>query len=187
MPVVSNAISAGENHIFSLSYQGPDHAMIDWFNPFSVKACLYVMDNKLNVISESNLDDQVCYIACDVEATSDGGCIFIASRYDYQAGIQERDLVVVKTDSNGIFTWTTEIHLPDLPNGIYPNPAKEYIHIKDQFIPGTLQVFDINGKQVLETVAKSTVDIGNLTTGSYMYRIVNAKGTGISAGKMIVE
>jgi len=181
------SIAATDDHIFILFSRNIDMGIIDWFVPHEVKACLYTLDYNFNIINETYLDDEACYNTCSLKTTSDGGCIFLSSRYDYQAGIQERDLVVVKTDSNGIFTWTTEIPLPDLPNGIYPNPAKENIHIKDQFIPGTLQVFDINGKQVLETETKNTVDIGNLTSGNYVYRIINEKGIVTSAGKMIVE
>ena len=181
------SISASGDRIFCLSMQGVGNGTLHWFSSFPVNACLSVMDYDMNLISQTYLDDEVCYTGCKVVATSDGGCIFIATRYDYLNGIEERDLVVVKTDPDGIFTWTTEIHLPDLPNGIYPNPAKEYIHIKDQFIPGTLHIFGINGKQVLESAAKNTVDIGNLTSGSYVYRIVNEKGIVTSAGKMIVE
>jgi len=74
-----------------------------------------------------------------------------------------------------------------LQNGIYPNPANEYIYIKDQFIPGTLHIFDVNGKHVLEAEAKSAIDISNLASGNYVYRIFDEKGMVSSVGKMIVE
>lgn len=181
------SISASEDRIFCLSMQGVGNGTLHWFSSFPVNACLSIMDYDMNLISQTYLDDEACYTGCEVKATSDGGCIFIATRYDYMAGNLERDLVVVKTDSNGIFTWTTEIPLPDLPNGIYPNPANEYIHIKDKFIPGTLQIFDMNGNQVLDAVAKSAVDISNLASGNYVYRIFDEKGMVSSVGKMVVE
>ena len=181
------SIAATDEHIFILFSRNIDMGIIDWFVPHEVKACLYTLDYDFNIINETYLDDEACYNTCNLKTTSDGGCIFLSSRYDYQAGIQEKDIVVVKTDSNGIFTWTTEIPLPDLPNGIYPNPANEYIHIKDQFIPGTLQIFDMNGKQVREAEAKSAVDISNLASGNYVYRIFDEKGMVSSVGKMVVE
>lgn len=181
------SISASEDQIFCLSMQGVGNGILHWFSSFPVNACLSIMDYDMNIISQTYLDDEACYTGCKVKATSDGGCIFVATRYEYLNGIEERDLVIVKTDPDGIFTWTAEIPLPELPRGIYPNPAKEYIHIKDKFIPGTMQIFDMNGKQVLETVAKNTADISSLVSGNYVYRIVNENGVVSTAGKLIVE
>ena len=61
---------------------------------------------------------------------------------------------------------------------VYPNPTKDILNISMPQINGnaTLKLFDIQGRQVLETTTNSkneVLHIGNLQGGIYMLTIEN--------------
>jgi bacillolysin len=70
---------------------------------------------------------------------------------------------------------------------IYPNPVKDKIYIKSiNYTNGILEIFDIQGKQVLEKqIDSDPVDISNLIKGFYIIKIV---GPGkVLSSKLIKE
>lgn len=77
--------------------------------------------------------------------------------------------------------------------GIYPNPVKkgEDIHfiIKDNAV-NEVMLYDISGKLVKqETIEKNNARIStqNLSSGTYIYKIVSTKDQTVSSGKIIVK
>jgi len=59
---------------------------------------------------------------------------------------------------------------------IYPNPANDKIYIESQLINHYVEMFDINGKLIMNKIIDSDVsaiDISNLTTGIYFIKIAN--------------
>ncbi len=65
---------------------------------------------------------------------------------------------------------------------IYPNPAEEYINLKNNPIPGSLQlkIFDITGKLIMETIYDATaaeirLNISKLKPGMYLLNVTSPK------------
>jgi hypothetical protein len=63
---------------------------------------------------------------------------------------------------------------------LYPNPAKDVIHIKGMIDEVTISIYDMNGR-ILKTVTHSNNDdvigISNLSTGTYIFKIQNTLNT----------
>jgi hypothetical protein len=71
---------------------------------------------------------------------------------------------------------------------IYPNPASEFINISIETMPHSrLTVYNLQGKQVLETALeqKSQIDISHLNSGVYLYRLFT--GEDIYSGQIIKQ
>src|SRR5690554_1065964 len=69
---------------------------------------------------------------------------------------------------------------------IYPNPAKDFIHIsniEDQKIQA-IHLFNMLGKEVLRTTSKK-IDISNYTSGIYLVKITTEKGS--ITKKIVIE
>ncbi len=56
-----------------------------------------------------------------------------------------------------------------------PNPVKDKLHLKtNEFNDSELiQILDMNGRKILETELKETIDVSNLTKGVYFLKIGN--------------
>jgi hypothetical protein len=105
----------------------------------------------------------------------------------------KKDLMIMKTDSNGLITGinneppaatTTEAIL-------FPNPAGDFVVVDFSLLykTATLQLTDLAGRAVLEralTANHQQVDITGVPAGAYVYRIFNNKGLEES-GKLVVE
>jgi hypothetical protein len=66
---------------------------------------------------------------------------------------------------------------------VYPNPASEILKLKIQsskFKGGVVEVFDLTGKQVVDSVFNAendTIDISQLPTGTYIVHLKDNAGT----------
>ena len=84
---------------------------------------------------------------------------------------------------------STDDHREELAVSIFPNPAQNSISIQTDDIVYSLvlQLYDINGRQVLQQVVSSgdDIDIATLTKGIYVYKLSN--GTESTTGKLVVE
>ncbi|MBI3260475.1 MAG: T9SS type A sorting domain-containing protein [Ignavibacteriae bacterium] len=59
---------------------------------------------------------------------------------------------------------------------IYPNPVKEYITIKEEkagVVRGVIEIVSLDGKKVLESEYKDTIDISMLQSGTYFLKTNN--------------
>ena len=67
---------------------------------------------------------------------------------------------------------------------IYPNPAKEYVNISSQTTGDkNVTIYNILGKQVIQTITTESVNISSLTSGIYIMKISQ---NGISSTKKLV-
>jgi hypothetical protein len=72
---------------------------------------------------------------------------------------------------------------------VYPNPAKDFISIEstDQDQISTVQVFDVLGKEVMNTrIQNNRLNVSNLSKGMYILKINSVNGNGITK-KVIIE
>jgi hypothetical protein len=148
------------------------------------------MDNNYNTVWTKDYGGDANYRMTGVIATSDGGCIIYAMRFNHNS-FQQIDVIVIKVDGNGLVTSTNSI--PNVESSIvaYPNPSNGQLHFKkeDPSVSRTfeLNIFDISGKLVFqkkETDLSETYDINHLATGDYMYQI-KQKEQIISIGKWV--
>uniref|UniRef100_UPI0024938880 T9SS type A sorting domain-containing protein n=1 Tax=Winogradskyella eximia TaxID=262006 RepID=UPI0024938880 len=56
----------------------------------------------------------------------------------------------------------------------YPNPAIESLHIKNQFEQINYEIFDINGRKILEGMTIDTIEINVLYSGMYFLKVENS-------------
>jgi len=148
-------------------------------------------DSLLNKKWEHFVGGDAYYLLLNVLACSDGGVLFSATRFDESINNQEFDACFIKLNADGCFT-NIENKPQNLHNAIlYPNPAKEMLNLRTavQYVPATLEVYNISGIKVLTeniTATEQTINIASLTTGNYIFRIIFQNET-IETGKFIVE
>lgn len=74
---------------------------------------------------------------------------------------------------------SNEIVTPSTQTLVFPNPAASYFRVKSDEIISSVQLYDILGKQVLESKVQSkdvTLNISHLNRGMYIVRIRGEKG-----------
>lgn len=79
-------------------------------------------------------------------------------------------------DYNGNFEYSPVRTLNQRPEtrnsvSVYPNPAKGKVQIASQGVVGEVQIFDVRGKQVLQSTQSRTLDISSLSRGIYTLKI----------------
>ncbi len=75
--------------------------------------------------------------------------------------------------------------IPTIELSIYPNPAQEFLHLKTETEVVSLNVFDAQGRKVLQSGSTQSVDISSLKSG--LYAVIVETPTGIRNLKFIKE
>ncbi len=68
---------------------------------------------------------------------------------------------------------TTIAENNDFEFSIFPNPAKNLINITTPFNNGLMQIMDLSGRLIFDGQLKTTFDVSNLETGSYLLIVIN--------------
>jgi len=124
----------------------------------------------------------VYYVLYYVLATNDGGCLMVGTRYDYLTQDVERDIYVVKVNSEGLITGLPENTQIEMHEAIvYPNPGNEEIKVRIavQHKESIFELFDMSGRLALkENFAgiEGTVNSTFLPSGTYIYKITGTNG-----------
>ncbi len=61
--------------------------------------------------------------------------------------------------------------ITDQQVSVYPNPTSEYINISSALELTKVEMFDLLGKRVLDTLETSQIEIGHLPTGVYLAKV----------------
>ena len=118
-------------------------------------------------------------------ATSDGGAIMIGTSYNqYSPDGQEKDIYIVKVDSNGNYMTTAINENNKIAKEnfiIYPNPIENQIHFRQINVLKnyTLEIFNIKGQKVISHyISKSDtyIDVSKLISGTYIYHLSDNEG-----------
>ena len=132
------------------------------------------MDNNLDTVWEWGYGGDAFYHTYNILATADMGCIIIGNVNDTINHNYNRDIFLIKLDSNGTVTWTQKISMPDVGIAVFPNPASTTISLKlnnvNQQIQ-SLRILDLQGKIVLQQMPyrnQLQVDISSLASGVYI-------------------
>lgn len=112
------------------------------------------------------------YITTSILATSDGGSIISATRYDYFTQWYERDIYFLKLDENGLIT-TNELFSSEQKKQllISPNPGKDVINIIEPW-DGTLKLLSLYGQIMLThstEIDGRCISVATLPKGCYYY------------------
>ena len=182
----NNIYFGGASNIFPthLPYQPEDSWLI-----------LVNLDSNMNKNWQRFYGGDAFYYLWGLKATSDGGCLMLATRYDDITQDNEFDIFIVKVDSNGLTT-----SVPDIPSmssaeiRFFPNPAGD--HVTAQF-PGVVhqkqkELFIYNNLGILvrqfnipENQDRMQIDVSFLPNGLY-HGIMTSQGRRVAAGKLII-
>jgi hypothetical protein len=153
------------------------------------------LDSNLNDNWQRFYGGDAFYNPFGVYATQDGGCIVFGSRYDENINFDEYDVYILKVDSNGLLTGTTD--LPTLSQDeilFAPNPASGPVTIK---FPGVshlpqkrLVIFNSIGAQVFETTLqqgsdRQQLDLSFLPSGIY-FATIHSISRRVASGKLLI-
>lgn len=149
-------------------------------------------DSELNLQWQKYIGGDMYYTLWSIRVTSDGGCLLIGCTYDYLTQDLERDILIIKVDSNGIVTTTdnnNKIRLHDVI--VYPNPGTDYFVVKSgpQVSGAGFIMWDVNGNIILKTnltEEKNKVDTHSWLPGGYFW-LVSDKNKIIESGKWIKQ
>jgi hypothetical protein len=145
-------------------------------------ACVYLLNDKMEIIGRHVDDDHNCYRSCLILPTSDGGCITINDSCNYSSISTITHPIINKlnrTDFETVTWSTSDIHPAPSSHNAYPNPCDGTLHIP---LPSSnsnnnrCQVFDNHGRIIIDCKIQSwgyilDLDVSRLKKGIYHYRI----------------
>ena len=194
------------------SPQGTSTAYIDDTTIFAFTSCsmtmysflnetqanVYLVDKHLNLLGRKTIrkDDEICSFGPPA-VFSDGGCAvpFYSQNGTYYPGepFYKAELMKFRREDIEI-TWDVVQEKETKHSPAYPNPASGVINIPtgEGLLEGArLQIFDVNGAKCFDRVIDRqgdliTLDVHNLKTGVYVYRIVS-NGRETITGNFIKE
>lgn len=157
------------------------------YNPyFSTQPSWFIIvqtDSALNVRWERFYGGDAYYVMTNVLAAKDGGCFVGGTRFDYlNTTEQQRDLVLLKINSEGLIVGSTETASPLLSEAIvFPNPGKDemQLRIAHQHPVSLVTLYDLGGKMVLQQQIngwEAAVNTTGLGAGTYIYVITAQTG-----------
>ncbi len=160
---------------------------LDIYNPyFSTQPSWFIIvqtDSALNVRWEKFYGGDAYYTMTNVLAAKDGGCFVGGTRFDYlNTTEQQRDLVLLKINSEGLIVGSTATASPLLSEAIvFPNPGKDemQLRIAHQHPISLVTLFDLGGKMVLQQHINGQDAVMNTTglgAGTYIYVITAQTG-----------
>ncbi len=145
------------------------------------------LDSNLNLRWQTIYGGDAFYHSWEVYATSDGGCIVAASKYDYTLPEYDYDVVLLKYDNTGLLTSVPETGEIPLSLSVYPNPGVDMIKIDNTYENAVFQLFDETGRSILNTtldLGLNQINVHGINTGIYIY-LITIEQKPVSSGKWI--
>lgn len=166
------------------------------FWPWSYNPSHYVIiqtDSLLNIRWERFYGNgEYYYELIKILATSDGGCLLAGTRFNYFSGVKERDIYIVKLDSEGLLVGEQNHNTIQVKEAlVFPNPGTNNLKVRiaTQYSESIFELYDINGKQMLTKEIHGRwgdINTSLLKPGTYVYRIHNSKGL-FETGKWVKQ
>jgi hypothetical protein len=172
-----------KNNIYIAGTHGFQYTIPPLLGNYQSFILIAKVDSYLNTTWERFYGGDANYQVESIRATSDGGCVVLATRYDYLTQNEERDAVILKLDSQG----NLPVSVPEIPNGnlseliIYPNPGTAEITVRtaSQALGGEFVLCNISGKTVFQTQINqrfTSISAEAFPEGVYVYKyILNGK------------
>lgn len=178
----TNSIFVGGTHNFC---QWEICAINCWYS-------LTNMDSLLNVKWQKFYGGTANYTLWGLTATHDGGCMLYGTVYDSATQNNERDVYVIKVNSDGLVGGIDNKTNPLVHDAIvYPNPGKDYLTIESgpQISGAEFNLTSIDGKKILSNTLnerRKTLVTGFLPAGIYVWQILFHNKV-VETGKWIRE
>ncbi len=181
-PSYQNSLSIKNNNVFFLI--NTDFSLANPFFGHGQPSSIMIgkLDFELNTKWLRFYGGDKYYHAYNILATSDGGCICIGTANDTINHNYNRDIFVVKLDSNGLGTWSQTIKMPSLAVKVFPNPVLDYLNIsiasKNEPIK-KITIYNIQGKQILQktiNASQTIINVSSLAKGVYILEGVTRSG-----------
>jgi hypothetical protein len=141
-----------------------------------------IVDSDLNIKGMKSFGKEgFHYDLYTLQATDDLGCVLSGVVNDYQNSTPEDwDLFIRKIMPNDIVSVAEETASEDDSDYfIYPNPGTDLLHINTTRKGVQLQIMDMKGKILLHTKLENkftnTVDVKDLSTGTYVVKFTDEK------------
>jgi len=171
---ISNIGINQDNKIF---YGGATNQSINTLFPSEPSnIMLGCFDTSLNVIWQKYHGGDQYYGVWTVNTTTDGGCIIGASSFNYQVQSSERDIYILKVDSNGIITGiNTNPPSKEQETRIYPNPGTDLINVETNLNHSMFYFYDLTGREIYNQALVSgsnPLHVQKLKPGLYIYKIL---------------
>jgi hypothetical protein len=155
----------------------------------------FKLDTALNLLCSGIVDgfaDNAYYFLDRIKPTADGGFLLMGGRMDLNAPQPLFDGWIQKLPPTACSTGLAERSNKYVVS-VHPNPGNTTLTLTldgPEQRPLTLRITEISGRDVRsETIYTRTtsVDMSNLTSGLYVYTLVDADGLVLSSGKWIKE
>ena len=150
-------------------------------------ACVYLLNERMEIIGRHVDDDQNCYRSCLVLATADGGCITVNDSCNYFSITSRTHPIISKLRIEDFETIPLTIlheELSSFDEKAYPNPCDATLHIPVPRIDHQhlrCQVYDQHGRIVIDRKVPPcdllSLDVSKLKTGIFHYRIYSDQTT----------
>lgn len=194
VPKGTNTAYINDSTIFAISYSSERMLSDD-----VLQVNVALVDKHLNLLGRKVLkrEDVMC-LASPPAAFIDGGCAVLITSYNgenyHGPAFREYDLMKFRREDIEI-TWDVVNEMGATPTSVaYPNPATRFINISiNENISNNarIQIFDAKGAKCLDSEVGNTgnlitLDIFNLDTGLYVYKVVSGKRE-VTSGKFLKE
>jgi hypothetical protein len=146
-------------------------------------------DMELNVINTHFYGGDAYYNPYDIIPTSDGGAFITGLRYNYTVPEHKWDAFALKVNEDGMVTDVPENASWKVKEALlYPNPGINTLYIQTTLKNATLEMYDANGRLVIQQNINETTTINTsaLNAGMYFYRIMQ-KGEVKDSGKWVKQ
>lgn len=95
---------------------------------------------------------------------------------------------IINSKLNGVIS-VEDVFEEEIPTfSLYPNPVDNQLNIAGDLSKlAEIQVFDLSGKLVYQTLSMQQIDVSNLTRGMYLMHLKSENGASIQVEKIIVR
>lgn len=150
-------------------------------------ACVYLLNDQMEIVGRHVDDDHECYRSCLVLATADGGCITVNDSCNYYSVASKSHPIIQKLNIGDFETIPLSIsdekHHTYITQA-YPNPCEGLLHIPvpdHDYNNLRCQVYDHLGRIVIDKRVDQSepmvLDVSRLRSGIYHYLIYSDSET----------
>jgi len=153
---------------------------------------LLKMNYDFDVIWEKEFGGDAFYVTMDICRNNKGGCFVLSSRYKFDTLPEQKELVILNINDDGIICSTPLRSLNPIGNytHVFPNPGNDIMNINTNLNSNsTIHIFSSLGLQVFEGVISSqtlSVNADNWAAGLYTYIIISEHRE-IECGKWVKQ
>jgi len=186
-PAMYNGVSKNEDNIYVGGTSNFD-IYDPFFSSFESWFHLVKINSDITPIWEYWYGGDAYYHLYSILATDDGGCLMVGNRYDDLTQNLERDIYVVKVNTDGLIVWTQEISVDNIHTLVYPNPGSNQVNIKTYNKELNFELINISGKMLIKQQVKgadNSINTEQLSLGMYFYRLIDQDNNVIETGKWI--